>query len=340
MASVYEGATITIVASWGQNGRDGCFHPMHPTLTIECQDTSVANSSVRLRLRPKPDQYTYLGSAPLNTRAWTFQEVILSRRALVFTEDQMYWQCTSLLESEDGIEHVDQLLGIETSLPPLGLAIRQPDLSSYKLYYHWLVATQRYSHRKLTFASDKLAALAGITQMFQRVTQDEPLAGLWKKDLQRGLLWSTPPSSHGERDLEAIRALNLPSWSWLSSKTPIEHRVPSRLFSGLAEIAQAQVSWTDILLISKIQHASILGKGKLLRVVDLTLHDNKDACTCRAKESVTFETRDGDIFLPPINSHFGLTNARPKFPIRSGVYSFVMTSARIDVVEIRNICPC
>ncbi|OCK80553.1 HET-domain-containing protein, partial [Lepidopterella palustris CBS 459.81] len=218
MASIYEGAQVTIAAAWGKNGESGCFREYHPSMVVEVQEQNDSGEYAtgqipKLYLRPYPNSERYLRDAPLNSRAWTLQEIILSRRTIIFAQNQMYWHCTSLYESEDGLESVPNVAETALPLPPLGSAIRTV-MPSYELYDSWQTMIQGYSARSLTRPGDKFAALAGVTQMFRGVVKDEPLAGLWKNDLYRGLLWQVPPSMHGILDLEAVRALNIPSWSW------------------------------------------------------------------------------------------------------------------------------
>ena len=292
MASVYEGAVVTIVASWGNNGDSGCFHPPKPSMAIEARGQNSLNgddhiSTTRLYLRPKPDPARYLGNSHLSTRAWAFQEVILSRRVVVFTDEQLYWQCTSVLESEDGLESSNHLLGIRDSLPSLGVAIRQPDIPLYELYHSWEVATQRYSKRFLIYPSDKFAALAGIVQMFQRATGDIPLAGLWKSNICKDLLWNIPTSTHGKLDTEAIGALNIPSWSWAKLHCQVESQADGN--EPCVKITDASVTWSGVPLISKIQHASISGLGKLVKLVEFHAQDRVGQCICKASLFVRFE---------------------------------------------------
>ena len=165
-------------------------------------------------------------------------------------------------------------------LPRLGQVVRQPGMPLWELYNAWAVTMQNYSARSLTRSGDKLAALAGVTQLFQRAVKDEPLAGLWKKDLYGGLLWRVPINTHAEPDLEAMRTLNIPSWSWLKVRGSVDSNQTS--IEACAEISSAFVSWTGLPLVSKINDASITGRGKLLRIHDLRT-DKGDACMCRVR---------------------------------------------------------
>lgn len=313
MTSVYENAVVTLSAAWGTNSDAGCFHKYHPPLIIEVkqQDDSESNGKDairRLYFRPHPDLARYVSNAPLNRRAWTLQEVILSRRTIIFAEDQLYWLCSSLFDSEDrlqdGLRFSDNLFEPALHLPTLGLYTRQPDRPSYELYDSWHTTVQNYSARSLTFSKDKLAALAGVTQMFAKVTKDIPILGLWKSDICRDLLWQVPPGIHGRLDSEAIRVLNLPSWSWIKLAGIVETRdnIPPSCApkvrgdedpdTGLpvshVEISSMPLSWTGTPLTSQILTASINGHGKVARIVDVEKTRSDEQCICKV-HSFTFD---------------------------------------------------
>jgi len=47
-------------------------------------------------------RWSYLSDSKWNTRGWTFQETILSDRLLIFTAEQVYWECHNGSWCEDG----------------------------------------------------------------------------------------------------------------------------------------------------------------------------------------------------------------------------------------------
>ena len=76
---------------------------------------------------------------------------------------------------------------------------------------------ENYSRRALTYASDKLAAIAGLATEFEEQGRDrEYIAGLWKEDLLRGLLWSPMAKYHETREHfpHGILGASFPSSSW------------------------------------------------------------------------------------------------------------------------------
>ncbi len=65
--------------------------------------------------------------------------------------------------------------------------------------------------KKLTVDSDRLAAILGLADRFNKITGARFLAGLWFEDLHRGLLWR---ETSGYTGLTSNSA-SLPSWSWI-----------------------------------------------------------------------------------------------------------------------------
>jgi Heterokaryon incompatibility protein (HET) len=61
-------------------------------------------------------EFDPLRDEPLNSRAWTLQERILSPRILHYGTDQMYWECRECLLAEDGTRFNDVFCSVESIL--------------------------------------------------------------------------------------------------------------------------------------------------------------------------------------------------------------------------------
>lgn len=88
MDQIYQGADITIVASAGPDPHYGL--------------PGVQGTPRRRQLNLKAGKYIFASTENIreqvrnstwNSRGWTYQEMLLSRRRLVFTDSQMYFQC-------------------------------------------------------------------------------------------------------------------------------------------------------------------------------------------------------------------------------------------------------
>ncbi|KAL8911007.1 MAG: hypothetical protein Q9171_003743 [Xanthocarpia ochracea] len=90
------------------------------------------------------------------------------------------------------------------------------------LYNLWLLVMTKYTQRKLTYESDKLAALAGIASFFEICIGDRYLAGLFEGDILRSLLWRVMDPTQAA----AINPALAPSWSWASVTGAVDLEVP------------------------------------------------------------------------------------------------------------------
>ena len=140
---------------------------------------------------------------PIRTRGWAFQEELLPRRYLSFEMTQTYLRCGTILHHECGRQ--EDLLKVES-----------PFMEGQTLLENgeWKEILRRYSSRNLTKPSDKLPALSGLAHEYQMKWGDEYLAGLWRKDLWKSLLWRkneeyTLPEPKRPPEYRA------PSWSWV-----------------------------------------------------------------------------------------------------------------------------
>ena len=86
----------------------------------------------------------------------------------------------------------------------------------------WQRTVGAYSRRRFTDSTDKLQAIAGLADSFERKVGSRYLAGLWMNNLVQDLLWMTisPLIPNFELDQRQYIA---PSWSWASSSKPIEY---------------------------------------------------------------------------------------------------------------------
>lgn len=161
-------------------------------------------------------------SCPLYSRGWCLQEAILSPRHLYYGREQLYWRCPHGFQDAMGsgpgrrFPSVGFLDGaifsilFDDVLRP-GARRDHPhtlqDSSAILMEYYQLV--QEYSHRGLTYGSDKLPAFSGIAQRLHPVLGGHYLAGLFSIDIAAGLGWRAE-----WRMIKHAAPPRAPSWSW------------------------------------------------------------------------------------------------------------------------------
>jgi hypothetical protein len=204
MGSVYSNAFLTIAASSAPNSQAGFlgtrsqYHPKDLQFFPNCSPKSPHAIKVR-ELAPRSIE----PQDPLAGRAWAYQERLLSPRFLSFNSDQIRWYCRSRIYYES----------FQTNV-----ATGTTD-TEYEDPFRWWrnEIVKEYSQRRLTFERDVLPAISGIAMQIQTKTNDTYLAGLWKTDLRRGLMWSTWP----QRPASPCKAFRAPTWSWASIKNSV-----------------------------------------------------------------------------------------------------------------------
>lgn len=94
-------------------------------------------------------------------------------------------------------------------------------------YRSWLQNVETYSDRGLSFHSDRLVAISGLASRFpsffedeeERPTASDYLAGLWRGDLIRALMWEGNRKAY--KELPPPSPYCAPSWSWAAIDTGV-----------------------------------------------------------------------------------------------------------------------
>jgi hypothetical protein len=229
MASVYRNALVTLSALSSVDSKSRCRVSNRRATTQDHRFFDFDLGPYRIRLFEQeirkwyeeygddPYRHGQYGSNPLRTRAWTLQERELSTRNIHFSENLVLWECNTLKASSempwDSLKPMDDFqpwpvkISIDESVSCDGpLSVRD----------RWYGLMEDYMTRNLTKEKDKLTALSGLAQSFQRkMPSNGYLAGLWFDHLPRALLWRTGLSSEGSSAYRPTSS-RAPSWSFLS----------------------------------------------------------------------------------------------------------------------------
>ncbi|KAL3298368.1 HET-domain-containing protein [Colletotrichum asianum] len=218
MRDYYQKSVLTICAASASHCAQGLFDINLP---------SYGMGPIKLTFQPvdgKPG-YIFLSTTPdpqpevMTTRGWTLQESMLSRRMVIFAQDQLYWSCQTSYSACSGVM-INRSFGGPQSLVeniyPITTLYERP------LQSQWEAIVRNYSRRHLGFAADKLPAASGLASVVHDIARSRGfdkyvlVAGLfidmnqphsWADELQ----WCT-------RSIDASRYNDYvaPSWSWAS----------------------------------------------------------------------------------------------------------------------------
>lgn len=161
MYSIYEGAYATIIAAAGSNSEFGL-----PGVTRAKRRPQTFANVGNMRLLSSLTTLTCaLANFTWMTRGWTYQEAVLSRRCLFFTEKQVYFVSTAMTACEAVVtgpnSEVGNLKSGDTGLNPY--IFQKPDFLDIEPELRLLVRhIQYYFSRQLSHESDALNALRGL----------------------------------------------------------------------------------------------------------------------------------------------------------------------------------
>lgn len=226
MDQIYGNAFATIVAAYGDSADAGLpgvqLDSRHPERQ-HWEDVNGTRVFVSL-----PSLRTELFGNPWKNRGWTYQEGLLSRRCLIFTESQVYWKCSAELLAESIAEPEDsQRIWLKAALwhntfsDPLLLHSITGDkdvpsktsVTKHAVpFLNYVPLVEQYTSRDLTFQSDALPAISGILNALSRNFGSKTVWALPDSIFDLALLWKAETrlrDSNGRRP-------NVPSWSWVS----------------------------------------------------------------------------------------------------------------------------
>lgn len=243
-----------------------------------------------------------IARSPLHHRGWVLQERLLAPRVLHFTETQILWECDTTQKSEIFPQGILAFLG-----PPLGAYRRLtlwPDstdtikngMMAPMVFGMWKAIVETYSECRLTYPSDKLVAISGLAVLFQELTEDIYLAGLWKSRLLDCLVWEV--RWYVER-ISKPATYRAPSWSWASIDGPIF--VPPTL-EELSYVYLSSVLDAEVITMDNTPQGEVLSGFIVLRGPAVCCHlrlarENLKVTIALDDPTVVFEDADLLYFL-------------------------------------------
>jgi hypothetical protein len=245
MAKVYAHATLTIVNQRGDRVTEGFLHPRtlpSGTASIQFRTDDGQIHCVTLSFN---DAAYGEESFAVNTRGWTLQEYLLSRRRIVIGTWSTEWLCRREVAG-----HRDGWVASYNYRSPAGLpfdhkgagwAGKGPfgskeaesvysssfinavmffsvnpgyplgQLHKKRVRLSWYALVESYSSRSVTESEDRILALSGIAERFANLVPGRYIAGIWDNMMPKSLFWYTP-YAHTDRPVK----YRGPSWSWIS----------------------------------------------------------------------------------------------------------------------------
>lgn len=243
MAAIYQNAFLTIAAAQSPSTAAGIFNAADPSeRALRIPLPTGAHIPVWAREKiPHPELFKQVPNTsataqlerfPLLSRAWCFQEYLLSPRVLHFGPRELLWTCNEAYRCECFVDevpgpwgrmentHFKYKLHNPQSLPGVDLQAQ--------VVAQWHDVVRIYTSLRLTYGADRLPALSGLARFFEQKRRGERyLAGLWKDSLLVDLCWYFgEPGARPEK-------YQAPTWSWASVDVCAQCTFYPRLFQPM-----------------------------------------------------------------------------------------------------------
>ena len=221
MQHYYKHAVLTLAADRAKGDEDGFLGPRsNSSDKIIAVRFQMPTAEVNVYLRDEIELEKTPSPVPgtLGSRAWALQEDLLSPRTLHFTEEQLIWECQfhklhesvassgseDLLLQTSRVDNITKRFFLKPHSRHLHPVWSKSELDWSKRWYN---IVDNFTRRDITYHPDRLPAISAVAREIHEQCGWTYIAGLWREDFRRGLLWS---------DFAENTHASAPSWSWAS----------------------------------------------------------------------------------------------------------------------------
>lgn len=277
MHNVYTRSHLNISAANAQDGTYGLFRDRSASVLEQTKikatlvDADGVLDSRYYAIEDPVYWYHHFGESHIHTRGWVFQERLMAPRVLHFAKEQLAWECQESSACEKYPDDIPLLFMKRANFKSrfaYEVYIRRTERYGFDadaadfIYKLWNSLITDYSLTKLTQPSDKLMALSGLAKSLGIVTEDEYIAGLWRRNLEQQLLWYAFDGRYDETTRS--QEYRAPSWSWASMNALIM----MNLHPVKSSQVKAHITRVDVVHVSddptgQIRDASIDVEGEL-----------------------------------------------------------------------------
>ena len=287
MHSIYGNADLTLIAAAGEDMDFGL-----PGVSQRSRQGQLAADvgPFTFVAHPRAPKFDIKQSSWM-TRAWTYEEAILSRRRLYFTPQQLYFECASMTCPESLRLNVQK----RTDNNPIGV-LGAP--KAYQIFDkilfdpEWLIIHRihDYSGRRLTHERDALDASLGFLERFRLFRK--PISHLWGVPILNPINNSERKQGYNDHRIKIFvgfvnglcwklerpgrrRALSFPSWSWVGWE---------------GKVSKKDLNWVDFYLDQVIESRVAMCDGTLLsleKYIDLIFSKDQKADIVEPSCSIT-----------------------------------------------------
>ncbi|RTE81036.1 hypothetical protein BHE90_004492 [Fusarium euwallaceae] len=262
MHKIYGNATLTIAAASATSENDRILaprdikgQPFSLNLNIEGIGTLKVGARRRSHCLGTEDKGGDYGK--ISTRAWIWQERLLSGRMIFYTPTALKFECN----------HHSIWEGFAPDVKGHSWSAQLNNIS----HNAWTLLVEEYMSRDITRQSDRLPAMDAVMKRISQSQGWSPLWGMWANALVESLGWQSKASEKfGTLMCRTNPGNYAPSWSWASVDGPISY-VSARGLGGLEE---------NDPMVYDVEIRSVNAASGLIRVaghaISVTLHCRVD----------------------------------------------------------------
>jgi hypothetical protein len=273
MGAIYGNAYFTIVAADGSDSNARLSRLVAGKAPEKWITMMTRRGHFHLS-RARPLLEDAIAESSWNTRGWTFQERLHSRRCVLFTKHGVFFDSKPLRAGE-AYELVPNAkpsatydrFTFDTSHSFTYDAFESFQLNENGVFDTYISAVEEYTTRNFSYPGDRLDAFSGILRQLQPQTMSsehiDALSGLLFKDFFASLLWYALPPWRQRRErltkttrlhLDARGRRHLPSWSWVGwegriTMDPLKFDVPHDTNRHLDYMAVNQTGLPSITIV-------------------------------------------------------------------------------------------
>ncbi|KAK7928401.1 HET domain-containing protein [Apiospora marii] len=325
MGDVYSNGYITIAAVSSPDSKGGCF-PCSPLEDI-CLDMPLKDGlKAGLGVREKSTE-DFSCQKPLLTRAWVYQERMLSRRTLLCHHRELQFECRTRFTCQCGNNKIAPHMDSRHEAQLRAKREHNRNLNFSKTMQSWLNAVTTFSSLRITKGSDKLPALSACASN-SASGRGRYLAGLWEQTFAEDLLWITEPTKPTETETPGRPKWRVPSWSWASVDADSGVRFP-------AQIGKSQASLSLHAFRKRIVEVNCTPRGlnKFGEVVDGYLRLRARLIPGKVRSncpSCTLATRKGQKYIFESTRHYERLGDYIKADCRSKEYNPLIVPREVE----------
>jgi hypothetical protein len=210
MGEIYGNATLTIAAGSAASENDRILVTRRSrwlASNIEVNVKGIGSLHLRCRRRPYALGTEARGGdyGKVSTRAWIWQERLLSARTIFYTPSALKFEC-----------HCHSIWeGFGQGITGPSWSARLDNMS----HSSWRRMVEEYTSRDISRPSDRLPAMTSVMKRIAKSNSWSPVKGMWANAPVEDLCWKSSPKDRGVCHINPEHYA--PTWSWASVDGPV-----------------------------------------------------------------------------------------------------------------------